>query len=171
MSANNDLYKKLNVSLGDLQQARWYARHLLKKGWHVLPWERRGAVYLHQSAYTTSLVISYQRPFSQSSMRAKLPADIISDFTEHEHALHADLKRRRDKIYAHSDNSEHVVNVCKLDGEIVDIELEPFRRLTKDELDLVEGMTTKLISKMNACKAALAAGIFGDDADLIHVVL
>ena len=55
---DHSLYEVLYVAQEDLAQATYFASHLLKKGWHFEPWERRWTTYMQQSAYTTALVVA-----------------------------------------------------------------------------------------------------------------
>jgi hypothetical protein len=51
---------------------------LIKKGWHWMPWERRGTIYLRRAAFTTSLVTPYARPFTGSRGWPKIPTELIN---------------------------------------------------------------------------------------------
>ena len=87
-AANKKIYSKLFVSISDIEIARYCAGVILKKGWHTHPFERRGTIYLQQAAFTTALVTSYARPFTQSKGWPRFPKDLIAAYSGKELALH-----------------------------------------------------------------------------------
>lgn len=53
------LYERLFVAAEDLGFARQYAQHLLRKGWHSAPWERRGSRFASAYRYMWCPVSSF----------------------------------------------------------------------------------------------------------------
>ncbi|MFG0337697.1 hypothetical protein ACF8FF_07165 [Pseudomonas sp. zjy_13] len=138
------LYERLYVAAEDLGRARQYAQHLLKKGWHSAPWERRGTIYMQQSAFVTALVVSYARPFTKSYGWPTLPEGILPE-DEGATALHAHLMDLRHEVYAHSDSKHHEVQPWRIDSEaLTDLRSAPFLRFTKDECEQI----TELIGEI-----------------------
>src|SRR5438445_12970197 len=97
------LYARLYFSAQDFWYAKSYALHLIKKGWHSAPYERRGTIYMQQSAFTTSLIVSYARPFTRSNGWPKFPERFVQ-YDAQETLLHQRLLDLRHQVYAHSDS-------------------------------------------------------------------
>ena len=134
------LYERLHVSFLDLGLARQYAAHLIKNWWHSAPYERRGSIYMQQSAFTTSLVVSYARPFKGSRGWPPFPKEFWQ-YDQAQCALHAHLIGLRDQVYAHSDSSRYTVKPWRINADLLtDIEGVPFLRLSKAECELVVSM-------------------------------
>ncbi|WP_156174723.1 hypothetical protein [Hoeflea sp. IMCC20628] len=108
------------------------ARFLFKKGWHSHEWERRGSIYLQQSAFTTSLVVSYARPFTTARGLPGLPARLIK-WSDEEKTLHDQILTLRNEVYAHSDGASYSFQPWQSEGLITVIEKWPQRRLSKDD--------------------------------------
>ena len=139
-SVKKDLYERLYVSAGDFSLAKQYAEHLLKKGWHAAPYERRGTIYMQQSAFTTALIVSYARPFTKSKGWPKFPQEFIA-YDESANQLHKKIMDLRHQVYAHSDSTNYSIRPFKVSDSIIsDIIAEPFRRLTANECKLLVGM-------------------------------
>jgi hypothetical protein len=137
------LYGRLFVSAQDLGFARQYARHLLKKGWHSAPYERRGTIYMQQSAFTTALVVSYARPFTTSHGWPKFPSEFISHDAAQAH-LHEHFIGLRHQVYAHSDSSRYSVRPFRISAEVLtDIVGIPFLLVTKDECEMLISMINR----------------------------
>lgn len=102
------LFKRLYISGEDLAMARQFATFLIKKQWHQTPWERRGSIYMQQTAFTSALVIFYARPFTRSAGLPSFPKRLLR-FDESEEALHKTLLTLRHKVYAHSDDESYEV--------------------------------------------------------------
>jgi hypothetical protein len=98
-------YRRLWASKNDLEMAQACAAYLLKKGWFEPVWTRRRSIYFQQQAFTTSLVVAYARAFLdpkgwEQYLLEQLPYDEIG---EERLALHADLMKLRNQLFAHSD--------------------------------------------------------------------
>jgi len=137
------LYERLYVSVQDLGMARQYAEMLLKKGWHSAPWERRGSVYMQQSAFTTALVVCYGRPFTNSKGWPSFPTALLK-LTASQAELHFKLLNLRHQVYAHSDSCRYEIELLhnSVGGEF-DIVGAPFRKLEKGECQGIVEVTTK----------------------------
>lgn len=80
-------HSRLHIAARDLHDAQAIGAFILKKGWKAMPWSR-GSAYLQQSAFVTSMIVSYVRAFTKS-----LGGGIIADwmraaFTTAEAELH-----------------------------------------------------------------------------------
>jgi len=153
------LYERLYVSALDLARARYYAKFLLKKGWHSNPWERRGSLYLQQSAFTTALIVSYGRPFTNSNGWPKFPPSLLK-LSDTQLALHFKLIKLRHQVYAHSDSvSFEIKPVYNFEGAHFDVVGEPFRKLESDECEEVAVITTKVIENIGQKLASLRPSV------------
>lgn len=151
------LYSKLYVSCTDIDFARYCAGVLLKKGWHGMPWERRGTIYQQQAAFTTSLVTAYARPFTRSEGWPKIPPELIV-YDRPEQELHEHIIALRHKVYAHSDSESYSVRPWRSGSFATDIIRSPPLRLTAAEVVLFQAMTTKIMKSIQMrMEAVLAA--------------
>lgn len=143
------LYQKLYYSALDFRAARDCAWHLLKKGWHASPYERRGSIYMQQSAFVTALVVGYARPFTKSYGWPDLPQEYHPGAQGHQQ-LHDRLMNLRHQVYAHSDSQHHHVEPVPIGTErIAEIIGEPYRRLTKAECEEFVSMTTGILDRLS----------------------
>ncbi len=98
------LYEKLYASHGDIGTAQGCAEFILKKGWHTYSFMRRGSVPIQQVAFTTTMIVSYARPFSAGRGNLNFPNRLLQ-YDATEGVLHARLLKLRNEQYAHSDAS------------------------------------------------------------------
>ena len=148
-SRKKALYERLFVSRNDFFFARAYAKYLLKKGWHSAPYERRGSVYMQQTAFTTSLVVSYSRPFTAGKGWPKFPMELTL-YDAQATQLHKHILDLRHQVYAHSDSSRYSIRPFKLNGDVrSDIIGMPFLKLEKDECELVIAMIDSICALLN----------------------
>jgi hypothetical protein len=119
--SDKDFFKRLLLSVRDLNQARSAAQFLLEE----VEWEDKyplGELRRFQ-AYETSLIVAYARPFSQSKGQVpplsygRLGIKLRSSVSE----IHNDLINKRNKLFAHSDPDivEHS-NLWAYSGERTD---------------------------------------------------
>ncbi len=160
--SKRELYERLYVSALDFGLARQYAAHLLKKGWHSAPYERRGSIYMQQTAFTTALVVSYARPFKGSRGWPPFPKEFWQ-YDQTQSALHEHLIGLRDQVCAHSDSSRYTVKPWRIDADsLTDIQSVPFLRLSKEECELVVSMINgihRLLSpRLKLLRSELADG-------------
>lgn len=156
----NALYARLYVSTQDLSCARSYAQHLIKKGWHSAPYERRGTVYMQQSAFTTALVVSYCRPFTRGKGWPQFPERFVR-YTVNEARLHRRILDLRHQVYAHSDSERYSIRPMKLGADVFsDIVGAPFLMLKKEECELVvcmiDGICRLLQPELESLRKELA---------------
>jgi len=154
------LYSKLFVSRQDLSYARQCAAYLLKNGLHHKPWEKRGGIYFRQFVFTTSLIVSYARPFTQSRGWPNFPRQLVS-FSKEEQKLHERLLKLRHQVYAHSDSGQFSIRSWRSGTFETDIVGAPFYLLKKAEISTLVPMIDKLCSNIDerikglrACKPA-----------------
>jgi hypothetical protein len=134
------LYGLLHVAEEDLRQASFFAAHILKKGWHFEPWEKRWTVYMQQAAFTTALATAYSRPFTESRGWPKFPNSLLAAFNAEQRTLHKGILNLRNLIYAHSDVGSRVMRPVSFEGIPTAIEALPPMRFTRDEITELQSM-------------------------------
>lgn len=137
--SNRDFYQRLYMAAHDLGHAKEYFKFLIKNEWHHAPYERRGNIYLQQSAFTTSAVISYSRPFTKSYGWPSFPSSLLP-YGEKEIGLHQHFLNLRNEVYAHSDSKHNSIRPFITDEFSTDIVGTPFLRLTAEECTLAVHM-------------------------------
>lgn len=137
------LYEKLVVSSADFKLAEQYAKFLLKKGWHSTPHERRGSTYMQQSAFTTALIVSYSRPFTQSRGWPKFPDNLVT-YDEQMMRIHCHFLELRHQVYAHSDASRYSIRLWDHPDFQTEILGAPFLLLTQLECETLIRMITAI---------------------------
>ncbi len=138
------LYSRLHVSSLDLDFAQYCAGVILRKGWHYQPWEKRGTIYLQQSAFMSALVTAYARPFKKSSSGLpNLPPE-LKEFSSEEDAFHERMIQLRDKVYAHSDSKSYSVRPWRTGTFSTDIVGAPELCINAKEAALLKQMVNKL---------------------------
>jgi hypothetical protein len=153
------LYERLYYSAKDFVKARECACHLLKKGWHAAPYERRGSIYMQQSAFVTALVISYARPFTKSYGWPSFPSD-LAQLDQDNLRLHKQLIDLRNKVYAHSDSQYHKVEPFRIGSQsIAHILGEPFYRLTRAECEQIISMIDTILNRLRPQLAQMSLEI------------
>lgn len=137
------LYSRLYVSGLDFASAGYCLGVLMKKGWHYLPWEKRGSIYEQQSAFTSAFVVAYARPFNTSYGWPKFPVELIH-FEQDEQALHDHIISLRNSVIAHSDSKSYSVRPWRSEGFPTDIIGQPALRITADQGLALQVMIQKL---------------------------
>jgi len=137
------LYSKLHVSSLDLDFAQYYVGVILKKGWHCQPWEKRGTIYLQQSAFMSALVTAYARPFTASRGWPRFPPE-LKKFNKEEDAFHTRMIELRHSVYAHSDSKNYSVRPWRTRNFSTDIVGSPTLHLSVEEAALLKQMINKL---------------------------
>ena len=138
-SSTRALYERLYVSAQDFRFAAQCTRYLLKKGWHSAPYERRGTIYLQQAALTSSVIVSYSRPFTKGKGWPPFPMS-LAPYDRDQMNLHRHIIGLRHQVYAHSDSSRHSVRPLQLGEYLTDMVGTPFLRLTAQECESIVGM-------------------------------
>ena len=141
-------YGWLYVSSRDLELAQYYVGVILKKGWHYQPWEKRGTIYLQQSAFMSALVIAYARPFTKSRWGKKFSLDyvldVVKEFNSAENKFHERMMDLRDTVYAHSDSKCYSVTPWRNEEFSTDIVSAPALRINAEKAALLQQMIKKL---------------------------
>lgn len=151
------VYGKLFASCNDLAFSRYCLGLITRKKWHHSPWEKRGTVYLQQSAFTSALVVSYGRVFTRSRGWRNLSVD-LGHFDGQELACHDRIMQLRHSVFAHTDSEHYSVRPWRIGDFSTDIVGAPILRITEEDAGLLDNMTNKLLVAMQArMKAILAA--------------
>ena len=141
-------YKRLYISKEDLGMADQFAAFILKKGWHHDPWQRRGTIYLHQSAFTSSLVVFYSRPFTRSNGLPDFPKRLLK-YNETEDDLHNKMIQLRHQVYAHSDDVSYKVQPFSIKGYPTAVLGAPFFKLSSSEVEMLRTMIGKVLKEID----------------------
>jgi hypothetical protein len=146
------LYAKLHASLEDISTARSCAAMILKKEWHTWLVLRRGRSVLrrpseqiHKEAFTTTMIVTYSRPFCSGRGNLNFP-DRLLKYSREERTLHDRLLELRNKQYAHADAS--TIKVRPLKGEIPWIASLREVQFSPEEITLFLTMTRGLIARI-----------------------
>ena len=140
-------YDKFRISCMDIAHALQCARFLLKKGWHSHEWERSGSIYLQQSAFTTTLVLSYARPFTPARNLSGLPSKLIK-WTDEEKMLHDRIITLRNEVYAHSDGTSFSFQPWQSGDLTTVIESWPQRRLSEEDTLAFVAMAERILGAL-----------------------
>jgi hypothetical protein len=151
---DHELYSRLYVSRGDIVYARQCADHILKKGWHYNPWDKRGSIYFQQSVYTTTLIVSYARPFTKSIGWPRFPERLLG-YSQAERELHKSLLDLRNKVYAHSDGAGYSIRPFRSESFSTEIVGAPILKLSADEANQFLEMTERALSSIGECMQQL----------------
>lgn len=156
--ADRYLYERLVVFREDLAQATYFARYLLKKGWHFEPWDHRirWPTYMQQAAFTTALVAAYSRPFTVTRSGSTLPTRLAS-FNSEQRALHKKVLSLRNTVYAHTEVALHKVVPVSVNGRAAAVLNTPLLRLSKEEVELLVGMISHVSANIDSSLNKLAA--------------
>lgn len=135
-------YGRLDIAARDLHDAQAYGAFILKKGWKAKPWSR-GSTYLQQSAFVTSMIVSYGRAFTKSLGGGFIPDSVRADFTTAEAELHEKIMAERHQLYAHSDAARFPVQPWHSDLHS-DIVMFQVRELSPEEITMLQEMCDKV---------------------------
>jgi hypothetical protein len=152
---NEKLYTKLTVSIEDLTLARRAARKLLASDWDFGP-VRGAADYWEHAAFTCAMVVSYGRVFTTSNGMARFPDDLLN-YTQAEETLHKELKRLRDKQYAHSDAVSQEVRFSP--SPVAAVHKLPSYSLPREQLKCIDAMLGKVIENVEKRLAEVHAAL------------
>lgn len=148
-------YHKLYVSAADISYARRCASHLKKKNFFRPPWSR-GTLYFQQSAFVTSLIVSYARPFTNGRSGENFPSKLIS-YDLIQMKLHDELLKRRHKVYAHSDPDAWRVQPWRSGDFETTIVEQPWLIVSEDEIELFLSMTLDLLRNIGKAQTEILA--------------
>lgn len=148
-------YKKLHVSLIDLDFVHHHAKHLLTH--ELFRGHEKGNedLYNQQTAFVSALIVAYGRVFTRSKGMPKFPMALVQ-YTDEEQKLHDEWMKQRHKLFAHSDSESHRL----FKSRTAIIKMIPMYHLKKDEVELIVVMATKLrnavVRRINEIDAAEA---------------
>jgi hypothetical protein len=142
------LYEKLHASHRDIGTARSCAEFILKKGWHSYSFMRRGSVPIQQTAFTTTMIVSYARPFSSGRGRSITFPHRLLQYSAKEKLFHERMLKLRNQQYAHTDPSTISVRPLK-DKYITSIESISDLRFSPSELKGFIEMSTGVTSRIS----------------------
>jgi hypothetical protein len=105
-------YLRFWTSRNDLERARAFAKHILKKRLHQGHIRSKGA-YFQSEAFVTALIISYARAFNEpKNWEAKLLSFVKP--TKEQRELHELILKARNQLFAHSDLRNYKVTLGRL---------------------------------------------------------
>ena len=105
-------YLQLWTSRNDLEKARAFAKHILKKRLHQGHVRSKGA-YLQSEAFAAALITSYARAFNDpKNWEAELLSFVAPSNEQLE--LHKLILRARNQLFAHTDLRLHKVMPARL---------------------------------------------------------
>jgi hypothetical protein len=105
-------YLRLWTSRTDLEKAREFAKHILKKRLHQGHVRTKGA-YFQSEAFATALIVSYARAFNEpKNWETKLLSFVNA--TEEQLELHKLILKARNQLFAHSDLRNYKVTPGRL---------------------------------------------------------
>lgn len=140
------VYNKLSAAEHDLSHASRFARYILAKGWDVAPWsgEEMGETYLQQDAFSTAMITSYGRAFTNSEGYGRLSSDLLDVFDAEERALHDIFMKLRHEVYAHTDSESYRVVPVRIEGGVSDMKHLQYLQLDHDHLRMLISMCKKM---------------------------
>jgi len=154
------------IDLGDFKQAQAFARHILKKKWQQSLTETP-VQSLEHTAFNTSLIVSYARPFSNNkSLRGASESSLrkqdVEVLNEVEAQLHSRVLDLRNTVIAHSDGP--ALRVFSADFGLTMMRV--VENLSESEVGLLSSMTKKWIDYLEIerlkLKKRLAKAVQGE---------
>lgn len=149
------MYEKLDAAARDLYDSIAYGAFIIKKGWKAKPWGR-GSTYLQQSAFMTSMVVSYARAFATSYGWPKLPAVYLNSFDVAEMELHERVLKLRNQLYAHTDSVNYPVRpyASDLHSDIIHFQV---LEMPYEDIEKLAGMCRKITKQCLADQVHIKA--------------
>lgn len=148
-------YEKLYAAVRDLNDSVAYGAFIIKRGWKAKPWGR-GSTYLQQSAFMTSMVVSYARAFTRSYGWPDLPETYFDLFTALEMDLHKQVLKSRNQLYAHTDSINYPVKPYSSDSHSDIIHFKVLE-MPYDDIEKLAGMCRKITKQCLADQADIKA--------------
>src|SRR5258708_9356437 len=105
-------YLRLWTSRNDLEKARAFAKHILKKRLHQGHVRSKGA-YFQSEAFATALITSYARAFNEPKNWESRLLSFVSP-TKEQLELHDLILKARNQLFAHSDLRNYKVTPGRL---------------------------------------------------------
>lgn len=135
------LFRKLNISVVDLNFARHHAHQILTKKLHKPQTKGKGhARYAVQVAFVTALVAAYGRAFAPTRGHTRIPEKIKS-YNAEENELHKEILDLRDQLCAHSDDKKFRTLTPV---RSMTIQMVPFYCIKREKIRLFLAMTKRV---------------------------
>ena len=171
---------RLVIFLGDFTHAQKFASHILEESFHTRnPNERNSLMHL---AFTTSLIVSYARPFgpnyelgnedpseteggNKSCRRSRRSKSSLDSHVANvlrapeELQLHDKVLELRDTAYGHSDAIAHLFNDTDYDGKGMKVKKYPYVPLTELETRNLKRIIAKWIAYLKAERSKLSIAV------------
>lgn len=149
------LYKRLVLSIADLEEAGSFVHRLLGRGASADAPPLDGTA---RKALQIALIVSYSRPFSTNrktrDVQPTLPAAFLDQLTERQRTLHHRLKTLRDQEFAHTDPMPADVTVrvaARPDGtphaSVLRAGSSTRAQIQDDELQQIEDLIDSLLQR------------------------
>jgi hypothetical protein len=152
---------RLNIFLFDFRMALRFAQYILKRKWPATMNDQSRSRLIYQ-AFTTSLIVSYSRPFHKSNEGVGLrPARLRPDvgiLDDAERGFHKMILDKRDQAYAHSDASAHELKGFDYSASTFSFYKLAFEPLTKAETLMLTKIIRKWISYVKGERVKLRVG-------------
>jgi hypothetical protein len=135
------LFRKLHISVIDLNFARHHAHQILTRKLYVPQTKGQGqGRYAVQVAFVTALVAAYGRAFAQAKGKTQIPGR-LTGYTAEENALHRELLDLRNQLCAHSDDETfHTLTPARS----MTIQMVPFYCIKPEKIKLFLAMTKRV---------------------------
>jgi hypothetical protein len=148
------LYRRLWASRNDLEKAKSYADHILKKRLHSGHIRSKGA-YFQAGAFNTVLILAYVRAFiDPKDWENKLLA--LSLPTTEQLALHQTVKKMRNELFAHSDIRHYDITPGRWGNRRTETVDATHFELTVDQVSLLSNYIQRLCAEINREMHAIA---------------
>jgi hypothetical protein len=143
------LYEKLHFSHQDIRLALRCCEVILANKWHAMPWDVHPDNHVYQQSFTTTLVVSYGRIFTESRNWSPIPLEIVSKiYSAEEIDLHNRLIDLRHTVYAHTDASKHSIKPWISGAFSSAVVQTQAMKLSVDEATLFTSMGNKLAAEL-----------------------
>jgi hypothetical protein len=135
------LFRKLNISVVDLNFARHHAHQILAKKLYRPQTKGQGqGRYAVQVAFVTALVAAYGRAFAPTRGNPQIP-EKLTGYNCEENALHEELLNLRNELCAHSDD-ERFLTLTPVRS--MTIQMVPFYCIKRENIKLFLAMTKRV---------------------------
>lgn len=140
-------YLRLWTSRNDLEKARAFAKHILKKRLHQGHIRSKGA-YFQSEAFATALITSYARAFNEpKNWESKLLSFVNP--TKEQQALHDLILKARNQLFAHSDLRNYKVTPGRLGHQRMEIVESKYFDFDSDQVTQLELFIIRLHGAIN----------------------
>jgi hypothetical protein len=140
-------YLRLWTSRNDLEKARAFARHILKKRLHQGHVRSKGA-HFQSDAFATALIVAYARAFNEPrGWEAKLLS--FASPTKEQLELHELILKARNQLFAHSDLRNYKVTPGRLGHMRMETIDSKYFDFDGDQVTRLELFITRLHAAIN----------------------